>query len=122
MRVPGPDGWQKVQVLMGKLTTLRVAAAFIPRILRGSLGIDGLPWSPMNRGKSEDGGWMHTGSRQAPTLEVEVKRRSGTSNELLDVMMPLDCLARRMIFYFYKSRQAFESVIQERSEPGSRVQ
>lgn len=34
----------------------------------------------------------------------------------------IDCLARKMNLYFYKSRQAFESVIQERSEPGSRVQ
>jgi len=29
LHAPGPDGWQKVQVSMGKLTTLRAAAAFI---------------------------------------------------------------------------------------------
>lgn len=37
---------------------------------------------------------------EAPSLEVEVGRRSGTSNELPNVMMPLDRLARNLILYF----------------------
>jgi hypothetical protein len=33
--IPDPDGWQKVRDVMGKLTTMRAAAASIPRLLRG---------------------------------------------------------------------------------------
>jgi hypothetical protein len=33
--IPDPDGWQKVRDVMGKLTTMRAAAASIPRVLRG---------------------------------------------------------------------------------------
>lgn len=73
------------------------------------LGVDGLLWSPMNRGSLKMAAGCTQDRDEAPILEAEVGRRSGTKYRATRCYDDTRSLARKMDLYFNKPRQVCDT-------------